>query len=231
MDVDGAFAEYLAVNEKLLFKMAEEVPDYVGALVEPFAVGYGAVNKISNLENKNILIIGAGTIGLTVLQLVQVHSPNKIFVSDLSNSRLEKAKEFGADIIINPLEDDPIAVIKENLSGNLVDVVFEAVGVQATANQSIDCVKPYGEIVWIGNSQQEIRINMQSIVTEARTIKGTYIYTQEEFEETHNILMSGRVKTKEFITEIISLEEAVSKFGDINNNPDNYIKVIVDPRI
>ncbi len=230
MDVDGAFAEYIAVKEKLLFKMPDNVDDYLGALVEPYAVGYSAVEKIESLEDKTVLIIGSGTIGLTVLQLVQNLKPNKIIVSDLSEARLKKAEELGANYTINPSKENAVETIKKYNSDRLVDVVFEAVGVEATANQSIDCVKPYGEIVWIGNSQKEIKINMQSIVTESKTVKGTYIYTQEDFGKVHNILMSGVINTKSFITEIISLEEAVNKFEDINNNPDNYIKVIVDPR-
>ena len=148
------------------------------------------------------MIIGAGTIGLTVLQLVQVHSPNKIFVSDLSNSRLEKAKEFGADVLINPSADDPIAVIKENLSGQLVDVVFEAVGVEATANQSINCVKPYGEIVWIGNSQQELRLICNLLLPQPKQLKvHIYIYPGR-VRETHNILMSGKVKQQNLLLKL-----------------------------
>jgi threonine dehydrogenase-like Zn-dependent dehydrogenase len=230
MDVDGAFAEYIAVREDLLFKMPDNVEDYLGALVEPYAVGYSAVNKVSSVEGKSVLVIGAGTIGLTVLQLVKNLNPKKIIVSDLSDTRLAKAKELGADNIINPLKEDSVEAIKTVNGGKQVDFVFEAVGVEATANQSIDCVKPFGEIVWIGNSQQEITINMQSIVTEGKTIKGTYIYTQEEFGQVHDILMSEKIDTKSFITEIIGLEEAVAKFEDIDQNPDKYIKVIVDPR-
>lgn len=118
-------------------------------------------------RGKTVLIIGAGTIGICILQLVKLKHPARVVVSDLSDTRLAAAKELGADVAINPKRDDAAAVLSELTDGVLADVTIEAVGVQATANQSILCLRVGGKAIWVGMSQKEMTINMQDIVCSA----------------------------------------------------------------
>lgn len=106
LDVDGAFAEYICVPEKCCFPLKEEISWAIGSLMEPLAVAYRGVSHAGELEGKNVLLIGTGTIGLLALACVKMKNPAKILVSDLSGSRLELAKKMGADVLINPGKED-----------------------------------------------------------------------------------------------------------------------------
>lgn len=226
---DGALAEYLCVPEKLLYRLPKNCSFEAGALTEPYAVGYGAVKKAGNLEGKVVLIIGAGTIGLCILQLVKLKNPAKIIMCDLSDTRLETALELGADAAVNPLKGDYLEAIASLTDGAMVDISIEAVGVQATANQSIKSLKMAGTAIWVGMSQKEMQINMQDIVVSARSVLGTFNYTHKEFGEVVAILGSGKLDTEKMISKVVSLGDAPEYFDRLHKEPDKYIKVIVDP--
>ena len=229
LEEDGAMAEYVAVPEKLMYKLPEGYSYEFAATAEPYAVAHGAVAKAGDLKDKNVLIIGAGTIGLCILQLVAIQKPKQIFVSDLSDARLATAKRLGADITINPKNEDYLQVISDHTDTIMVDVSIEAVGVQATANQSIKALRFGGTAVWVGMSQKEMEINMQDVVCLARRILGSFNYTHKEFGEVVDLLVSGKLHPEDLISCVVSLEEAVDMFPKALANPDDYIKVLIDP--
>lgn len=230
LTTDGALCEFLAVPEKLLYPIPEACPVERGALVEPYAVAYGSVLKAGGLKDKTVMVIGAGTIGLCILQLARLQEPKKIIVSDLSDNRLSLARALGADEIINPRSHDYLEEISRITNGGMVDVSFEAVGVEATANQSIKALRFGGTAVWAGMSQKEMTINMQDVVCSAREIRGTFNYTHEEFGQVVQILSGGKVEADRIVSKTVSLDEAPLAFKELREHPDKYIKIIVDPR-
>ena len=227
MDVQGAMAEYICVSEEQLIPMGEGCSFEIGALTEPFAVAYSAVEKVRSYEGKTVLIIGAGMIGLCILEMVKTKNPAKIIVSDLSDIRLERAGKRGADVLVNPQKGDFEAQISKGTGSHMCDIVFEAVGREATANQSIEALKKNGTAIWVGVSQHEITIDMHQVVTYQRTITGSMNYTQKEFEKTAELLASGKLYTDGLITKKISLDQASEYFDELHDNPDEYLKVII----
>ncbi|MBN2238806.1 MAG: galactitol-1-phosphate 5-dehydrogenase [Dehalococcoidales bacterium] len=229
MAVDGAMAEYLAVPEKLLFKLPEACSYEVGAMTEPFAVAHGAVKKVGSLTGKTVLIVGMGTIGQCLLQLVKLQSPKLIIVSDLSDNRLKIARELGADAAINPGKENYLEAVKRLTGGDMVDVSIEAVGIGVTVNQAIKSLKRMGTALWVGNSAREIEIDMQEIVTSALKIVGTYIYTHTEFGEVIDIMGTGNPSAEKLVSKVVSLDEAPDAFRMLHEQPDSFIKIIINP--
>lgn len=229
LTVDGAMAEYVAVPEKLLYPLPEGSSFYTGALAEPYAVAYGSVLKAPDAEGKTVLVIGAGTIGACVLQLMKLKNPGKLIVSDLSDARLKTALELGADEVVNPSKENFMEKISKLTNGEMIDISIECVGVQPSANQSLKCLKAGGTAIWVGMSQKEMTINMQDIVCSARRVLGSFNYTHEEFGQAAELVTSGKVAADKLISKIVSLEEAVDVFRLIHEQPDQYLKVIVSP--
>lgn len=226
---NGAMAEYVAVPEKLLYPIPDSCSFYQAALVEPYAVAYGGRLKAGDVAGKTVLVIGVGTIGVCALQLIKQMNPGKLIVSDLSEPRLQTALSLGADAAINSKQEDFLEAVKRVTNGEMVDVSIECVGVQSSANQSIQCLKVGGTTVWLGMSQKEMTINMQDIVCSARKVLGSFNYTHKEFGEVAAILASGQLNTDRLISRVVSLEEAVEIFPMIHKHPDDYLKVIIDP--
>jgi len=229
LSVDGAMAEYLAVPEKLLYPLPKNCDYTIGALTEPYAVAYGSIKKAEGLEGKTVLILGAGTIGLCILQIVKLRNPEKVVVADISKSRLEMARNLGADNVVLSSTEDLEERIRVITSGEMIDVSFEAVGIQQTANQSIKCLGIGGKAIWVGMSQREMIINMQDIVCSARQIIGSFNYTHEEFGEVIGLIGSGAIKAEKLISKIVTLERAPQAFIDLHQKPDELIKVLIEP--
>lgn len=229
LNVNGAMAEYVAVPEKLLFPLPQQCSYEIGALAEPYAVGYGAVKKAGGVGGQNVLVIGAGTIGLGIIQIIKQQNPGKIIVSDLSDTRLQTAKLFGADEVINPGNEDALKAVAKYTDGKMIDTSIEAVGVQATANLSVQCLKTGGQAIWVGMSQKEMEINMQDIVCFARRVIGSFNYTHQEFGEVVDLLGSGRIHAGKLITKTVTLAETQQAMEELHQRPDQFIKVMIEP--
>lgn len=228
MDVNGGMAEYVAVPEHLLYRMPEGFSFETVALTEPFAVAYTAVQKLDSWKDKTVMVIGAGTIGLCILKMLKMHDPAMIIVCDLSPHRLETALAMGADYTVNPKECDYLQRISELTGGRMLDATIEAVGVEATVNQSINALRPGGVSVWAGVSQQQMTINMHDVVCKDRVIIGSMNYSHQDFGETLKLLAEGKVDHPErMISKEVSLEEAPRMFRELHENPDQYLKVLI----
>lgn len=227
LDCDGAMAEHIAVPAKLLFKLADAVSFPVGSMIEPMAVSYRGVNSSGDISGKNILIVGAGTIGLLALAIVKMRNPAKVFVSDLSDHRLSVAKAMGADFALNPSSGDIADLIKAETNGLGVDVAFEAVGATPTVQQAMASLKIGGTAVWIGNSAKMININMQEIVTRELKVVGTFLYTLEEFKSVVDLLNQGKLNVEPMISLTEPMQNGVEYFKKLAKDPGSLIKVIL----
>lgn len=227
LEENGAMAEYVAVPARLLYPIPDNCSYAIAALAEPLAVAYGSLTKTGSLAGKHVMIIGAGTIGMSVLALVRLQNPATITVSDLSDKRLDVALQMGATHTINPSKEDYLQKASEITGGTMMDVSIEAVGVQATANQSIKCLIPGGESIWLGMSEKEMTINMQDIVTAARSVLGSFNYTHEEFGEVVALVGEGKLDLSRLITAEIPIEEAPAMFAKLAKHADDFLKVVI----
>jgi 2-desacetyl-2-hydroxyethyl bacteriochlorophyllide A dehydrogenase len=227
LEYNGAMTEYVCLPAKLAFKLSDNVSYEVGSMVEPLAVAYHGINTGGDISGKNVLIIGAGTIGLLALAIVKMRNPAKVLVSDLSDDRLKIAREMGADVTINPAKDNFNSIIKNETDGMGVDIAFEAVGASPTVKQAMSSLEFGGKAVWIGNSAKMIEINMQEIVTRELKVFGSFLYTFEEFGEVVTMLASGKLNVAPIISLTAPLGEGVELFRRLAKEPGSLIKVIL----
>ncbi|MCL2852839.1 MAG: galactitol-1-phosphate 5-dehydrogenase [Defluviitaleaceae bacterium] len=223
---NGAMQEYVVMPEKHCFLLPEGTDFRVGALAEPFAVSYSAVKKAGDLYGKTVLIVGGGTIGLLALLAVKLQNPKMIVLSDISPSRLAVAEKLGAKFTINPAKEDFDKRIEEVFGGNKADVTIEAVGATPTVNQAITATAPGGTCVWIGSDHKTVDVPMQYIVTQEITIKGTYMFTHEEFGEALKNFV--HLDMSVFTGNVVPLAKAAPMFEEMSSNPDKYLKCIIN---
>ena len=225
LTVDGAFTEYICVPAKCCFQLKENVSYTVGSIMEPLAVSYRAVRHAGDLKDKTVMVVGAGTIGLLALACIVMQKPKKVFVSDLSDTRLEIAKKMGADVVINSGKEDPVKVIMDHTDGRGINAVIEAVDITPTVKQGIDALDFGGVAVWIGISAQHIDLEMQKIVTRELTVKGTFLYGFEEFRTVVGFLNDGHIDVTPVISKEVTLDELPAAFEKLHKDPGDWIKV------
>jgi L-iditol 2-dehydrogenase len=225
-NVNGAYAEAVGVPESLLYDLPPEVSFQHGAMVEPLSVAMHAVNLTPITLMDTVVILGAGTIGLLTLLSCRLKGTNKIIVSDLSPHRLEMAARLGADVVVNPARVDLAAIVREHSSPSGAPIVIEAVGITATARQSLELVRPGGHVTWIGNSQPMVEIGMQQVVTRELTVQGAYGFTNE-FGRAIEAIRTGRIDVSPLIEGTVPLEEGSQIVDDLAKGKMDAIKIVL----
>lgn len=227
LDCNGAMAEYVCVPAKLALKLTDNISYNAGAMVEPISVAYRGVNTAGEISGKNVLIVGAGTIGLLALAIVKMRHPAKVLISDLSDTRLKIAREMGADLVINPSTEQFEEIVRKETDGAGMDIAIEAVGASPTVQQAMSSLKIGGRAVWIGNSAKMVNVNMQEIVTRELTVNGTYIYTFQDFSEVLDLLAGGKLKVEPIISLTAPLADGTELFNRLAKDPGPLIKVVL----
>ncbi|MCZ8532200.1 2,3-butanediol dehydrogenase [Psychrobacillus psychrodurans] len=224
---DGGFAEYVIVDNNMVHVLPDSVSYEEGALVEPTAVSFYAVRESKLKAGDSIAIFGAGPIGLLTLLSAKAAGATKIIVIDLSEERLEKAKELGATTIINGMRDDIVETIHELTDGG-VSVAFECAGAQPTMTSAVASVKQGGQVMAIAVFAKPVSIDMGQLMFKAADITSTLAY-RHVFPEVIDMISTGRLDVKPVITKKIDLKDIVEEGFNQLINDKKQAKILVKP--
>lgn len=227
MTEPGAYAEYVRWHRTSVVPLPDGLDYERAALAEPLSIALHAVGLVAIRPYDTVLLVGAGPIGLLILVLLRQSAAGQIIVSDTSDVRLTIARELGADITVNPMQDDVSTVVKAHTGGNGADVAFEAVGITPAVQQTIAGTRNKGRIVWVGNNHLNVEVNMQAIVTRELQVIGSYGMTDQDFARTLQMLADGKIPTSTLINRRAALSEGPTLFDDLLASPD-VIKCIIN---
>ena len=223
---DGGFAEFTNVPEENVYKLPNNVSDKEGALVEPTAVAVQAIKEGNVLFGDTVAIFGAGPIGLLTTIAAKAAGASKIFVFDLSEERLKKAKEVGATHTINSGKSNPVDVINKH-TDNGVNVSFEVAGVAPTFKSAIDVTKPRGTVVIVSIFGHSIEWNPMQLTNTGVKLTSTIAYTPSTFQQTIDLINEGNLKVKDVITDEIELNDIVESGFEQLVNDKSQSKILV----
>ncbi len=227
---NGAFAEYVNVPAELCYVLPEAVGSEAGALIEPLAVGFHAVKQVGDILGDTVAILGGGTIGLATLQAAKAAGAARTIVIEMSAARKQKAKECGADIILDPNEGDVVARVRELTEGYGADAVIECIGNKVTGPLAVDLVRKAGTVVMVGIFEEPSSFNFFGVTATEKKIVGALAYTLSDYRGVAACLADGRMVAEPMITGKITLDDIVEKgFEELVNNKDSNIKIIVSP--
>jgi L-iditol 2-dehydrogenase len=225
---NGAFAEYVAVPQHILYRIPDKVTYEQAAMVEPVAVALHAVNISRTKIGESCVVIGAGTIGGFIVQLLQMAGAFPIIAVDLNQANLERAGQMGANFLFRP-EDDMLADQVISLTHYRgADLVIEAVGSSVTVNLGISLLRKGGRIVLVGNIAPKVDIPLQKIVTGELQLLGSCAI-RGEYATVLELLEQGKINTDPFISAIVPLSDAAMWFQKLRNNRGGLNKVILVP--
>jgi L-gulonate 5-dehydrogenase len=223
---DGAMQEYLCVPASLLHK-APPGSNFVGlSFVEPACVGLHAINRSRASAGDTVAVIGAGNIGLLMIQILKAKGANVIAI-DVKDSRLNLARRLGADLVINSQRDDPVKEAKEFTGGTGVPVVFEAVGVAETVLLTFELVSYAGQIVLVGVCPDEVRLRPDFLnkreldVLASRNSKGA-------FPGVLDLVREGKLVTEELVSRRITIGEFNETMREVTSANRDEVKIVVD---
>jgi L-iditol 2-dehydrogenase len=223
----GAFAEYVAVPSRILYRLPENLSFAEAALLEAVSVALHGVSLARISSGSAALVLGAGMIGLLTVQALRAAGCSRIFIADLDSTRLKLAQEAGATVTLSSDVDLAEQVIQ--LTGGVgVDVAIEAVGRDETVKASIDSVRKGGTVVLLGNISPEVTLPLQKVVTRQICLQGSCA-SAGEYSRAIELLASGTIKVKPLITAIAPLAEGPRWFERLYAHEPNLMKVILTP--
>jgi L-iditol 2-dehydrogenase len=228
MQFDGAYADRIIVPEAMLLALPEVLSYADGALIEPLAVAMHAVNRTPFGLMDFVVVIGAGAIGLLTMLAARLRGAGSIVVTDRNEHRLAMARSLGADQAIHVDVADPVELVRNATGGRGADAVFEAVGIGATAAQSLASARSGGHVTWIGNSLPTVELSMQDLVTRELTLRGAYTFN-EEFEQASNAIAAGLIDVRRLVELTAPLERAPELFRQLGAAELDAVKVILVP--
>jgi L-iditol 2-dehydrogenase len=223
----GAFAEFVAVPARVVYKLPESISFAEAAMLEAVAVAIHAVSLGNITEESTALVVGAGTIGVLILQALRAAGCLRVLVSDVDASRLKLAKELGATDVLSA-NDDAVTQVLQWTGEAGVDVAMEAVGRNETVNAAIASVRKGGTVVLVGNISPEATLPLQKVVTRQIRLQGSCA-SAGEYPQAIALMASGAIRVKPLITAIAPLAEGPQWFERLYAREPNLLKVVLTP--
>ncbi|HMD37682.1 MAG TPA: galactitol-1-phosphate 5-dehydrogenase [Candidatus Acidoferrum sp.] len=223
----GAFAEYVAVPARILYRLPENISFAEAAMLEAVSVALHGVSLAEISAGSSALVLGAGMIGLLTVQALHAAGCSRIFVADLDSTRLNLARDAGATAVLSS-EKDIVPEILQFTGGSGVDVVIEAVGRNETVKASIDNVRKGGTVVLVGNISPEVTLPLQKVVTRQIRLQGSCA-SAGEYPRAIELLASGAIQVKPLISATAPLEDGPRWFERLHAREPNLMKVILTP--
>jgi len=223
----GAFAEYVAAPARIVHKLPDSISFPEASMLEAVAVAMHAVSLAETPPDSTALVIGAGTIGLLILQALRATGCSRVFITDVDSTRLKLAKELGATETI--LADaDTLARVSALSGGMGVDVALEAVGRTETIKSAIQSVRKGGTVVLVGNISPEVTIPLQVVVSRQIRLQGSCA-SSGEYPRAIELMATGAINVKPLISAIAPLEDGPRWFERLYSHEPNLMKVVLAP--
>ena len=223
---NGAFAKFVVVEDYMVHKIPNSMTFEQAAIVEPAAVAAYAIQQSGMKMGDTVFIVGAGPIGLLTVQVALATGASQIFVSDLSESRLKKAKEIGATHTFNAKDEGISDKIRE-ITNNGVDVFIDAAGVQNSFDTGIKSLRNGGTAILVALFGKKVTHDALDQTLRELTIIGTAAY-RNIFPQVIALISSGRLPVEKLVTSVISLDEVVEKGFEALVNDPSEVKILVD---
>lgn len=209
---DGAFAEYVAWPADFVYELPDSVTTREGALCEPLSVGIHACRRGDVGIGDTVLVTGAGPIGLLAMKAARAAGATDVLVTDIVEPKLERAKEHGADWVIDVTQTDLETAVKEYTDGIGADVVVEASGAKPSIKSTLDTVRRGGTVVFVGLADEaEVPLDVLDIVDKELDVHGSFRFANT-YDAAVNLLADEIVDVEEIIDFESSLEEIDAAF-------------------
>ena len=224
----GAFAEYVAVPERVCHRLPDGLSWEEAAMTEPAAVASHAFRITPLSLNENAAVVGAGLIGLLLLDVLKASMSGKIIALDTDPSRREAALKRGADAVFDSADSELNKKIQDMTNGRGVDRAFEAVGATSPLQTTISVTRKGGSVTMIGNISPTVEIPLQNVVTREISLFGSCAISGE-YPLVLDLMNRKKLDVASLISKKAPLAEGQIWFEKLYNREDKLLKVVLIP--
>ena len=225
---DGAFAEYVAVPERIAYKLPDELSFEHAAMIEAVSVAVHAVAITPVRMEDTAVVVGTGMIGVLAVQALKVAGCGRVIAVDVDDARLKMAAQAGADRQLNANSLDVPSLVREETGGRGADIALEAVGATAPIQTALASLRKGGALTLVGNVSPTVELPLQSVVTRQIRVSGSCA-SSGEYPACISLLARGAIQVAPLISAVAPLEEGPSWFQRLYRREPNLMKVILQP--
>jgi L-iditol 2-dehydrogenase len=225
---NGAFAEYVAVPQHILYRLPVGVSFEQAAMVEPCSIALHAVGRMTISLNDTAVVVGAGMIGLLVVQALRAAGCGKIIAIDIEAEKLDLARQLGADAVLDSNQTDVLSKIDQLTNKRGADVVIEAVGITATVQTALASVRKGGALTVIGNLSPTVEIPLQRLVSREIAMYGSCA-SRGDYPACLDMIARGTIDVNPLISAVGPLSEGTTWFQRLYQGEKGLLKVILVP--
>ena len=224
---DGMACEYFAVEPKYLHHCPDGMKDERMALVEPLAVGVGSVKRAGDVTGKNVVVVGAGTIGNLTAQAAKALGAANVMITDVFDPKLELARKSGLDLAVNTSELSLKQAIIDHFGVQKADVIIDAAATRGSFMSILEAARPSSKIIVTGNYKAEMNLELPIIQRQEIEMIGHMMYVREEFQDAIAMLHEGRVNIEHVVTKEFPFSQVCDAFKYIDDNAQTVMKIVL----
>jgi propanol-preferring alcohol dehydrogenase len=229
--IDGALAQYIKVKARNLIALPQDIPFEQGSLAtDAVATPYHALKVRAKLQpGESIAIFGLGGLGFHAVKLARLMGANPIIAVDISETALDRAKDAGADIVIDARMENPPNIIRDRTDQMGVDVALECVGRSQTVLWAAESVKSAGRVVIVGLTPEPLQLmGITEFVRGEISVMGSSAFEIKEIKEILSFMSSGRLDLRSSVTKTTSLGQINEAMTELSENSGNLIRIVVN---
>jgi 6-hydroxycyclohex-1-ene-1-carbonyl-CoA dehydrogenase len=218
-NIDGAFAEYIAVSQSLLFALPEELPLVESCIIADASTTpyHAVVNRGQVKPGNTVAVFGCGGIGVNVVQMAAI-AGGQVIAVDIVDEKLEWAKKMGAVATINSGQVERVDKEIRKLSGGGVDVAFEAIGLPGTQEAAFASTRNGGRVVLVGYSAKPMTLNSGRTMYREMEVVGSLGCPASEYPKVIELARVGKIKVKEIVTARFPLNDINAAFDALRRS-------------
>ena len=230
VDNPGGLTSKIAVRSDMVIKVPDNIQDEEVAMVEPLAVGLHAAHLGRIAVGDDVLVIGAGIIGLASAEFAKKEGASYVAITETNKARGEKAVDLKvADEYYDATDKDLVSKLMAKTNGGF-DVVIECVGNGAAVNSALTMVKPGGIAVLVGVATDAVPTYTVMAVMKELVVQGAIAYTYNEFKSCIDLIARKQVDVLKFVDDIVPLERVQEAYERLTSGTDAAVKILVDPK-
>lgn len=224
----GAFAEYVAVPQQILYRLPDNLSFEHAAFTEPVSIAVHAVRRSQVGLNDTAVVVGSGMIGLLIIQVLRAAGCRQIIAVDLDQNRLDLAQELGASVGLRSDEVDVVAAVQQLTYGRGADIAFEVVGITPTVKLAVGSLRKGGKLTLVGNLAPNVELPLQQVVTRELTLFGT-CNSQGDYPDCLDLIARNVIKLDPMISAVVPLSDGAAWFERLYQGEAGLIKVMLTP--
>jgi L-iditol 2-dehydrogenase len=224
----GAFAEFIVIPQHILYRLPEGITFEQAAMVEALSIAFHAVKRTPIILNDTAVVVGAGMVGLLVIQSLRLAGCGNIIAVDIDDGKLDVAKKLGADFGFNSSKANIKEEVLQLTQKRGADCAFEVVGISPAVRTGIDVIKKGGSLTLVGNLSAQIDFPLQAVVTREITLYGS-CGSNGEYPACMDMIVRKKIDVDSLISAVAPLSEGTSWFKRLYDKEPGLMKVILTP--